>query len=310
MKKSIIIILIFLIGFFVFYFFHNPRTLNFSSQKTILVNDNGFIFNTMTSSQTIDNFLQENKIKLSEYDQIIPDKNSVIYPGTNILIKRAVKVFILVDNKKIEAYTLQNTLLNTINEQNISLGPLDKISPDYASSPKKDLEIIITRINIEEKIIPEDIDFKIIYNNDSKLSWREEKIITKGEKGIREVKYKITYKDGKEISRVALEKNIVKEPTTQVVTKGTYIKLGKAQKGHASYYAKSWGELNASRSIPRYEFAKVTNLDNGKSTVVKINDYGPITKQRIIDLSYNSFAKIGNLGQGILHNVKVEQVLN
>ena len=41
----------------------------------------------------------------------------------------------------------------------------------------------------------------------------------------------------------------------------------------------------AHRSLPMASFAKVTNLDNGRSIVVKINDRGPYTRGRILDLS-------------------------
>ena len=41
----------------------------------------------------------------------------------------------------------------------------------------------------------------------------------------------------------------------------------------------------AHRSLPLASYAKVTNLDNGRSVVVKINDRGPYTRGRIIDLS-------------------------
>jgi rare lipoprotein A len=41
----------------------------------------------------------------------------------------------------------------------------------------------------------------------------------------------------------------------------------------------------AHRSLPLWSYAKVTNLDNGHSIVVKINDRGPYTRGRILDLS-------------------------
>jgi rare lipoprotein A len=41
----------------------------------------------------------------------------------------------------------------------------------------------------------------------------------------------------------------------------------------------------AHRSLPLASFAKVTNLGNGHSVVVRINDRGPFTRGRILDLS-------------------------
>jgi rare lipoprotein A len=41
----------------------------------------------------------------------------------------------------------------------------------------------------------------------------------------------------------------------------------------------------AHRSLPLASYAKVTDIDNGRSVVVKINDRGPYTRGRILDLS-------------------------
>ena len=49
----------------------------------------------------------------------------------------------------------------------------------------------------------------------------------------------------------------------------------------------------AHRSLPIPVFARVTNLQNGRSTIVKINDRGPFHENRIIDLSYGAAVKLG-----------------
>src|SRR3546814_7338281 len=46
-------------------------------------------------------------------------------------------------------------------------------------------------------------------------------------------------------------------------------------------------------------FARVTNLDNGKSVVVRVNDRGPFHEGRIIDLSYAAAVKIGIRDRGV-----------
>ena len=55
----------------------------------------------------------------------------------------------------------------------------------------------------------------------------------------------------------------------------------------------------AHRSLPFGTLVKVTNLDNGLSAVVRINDRGPFVEGRIIDLSRAAADEIGMLGQGV-----------
>ncbi len=73
--------------------------------------------------------------------------------------------------------------------------------------------------------------------------------------------------------------------------------VGRGQFGKATWYnhvgrPTASGEIldtvtatAAHRSLPLASFAKVTNLDNGRSVIVKINDRGPFIRGRILDLS-------------------------
>jgi len=102
----------------------------------------------------------------------------------------------------------------------------------------------------------------------------------------------------------------------------THKKSSYTQSGKASYYASKFqGRKTASgqrydqnaktaahRSLPFGTKVKVTNVSNGKSVVVRINDRGPFVKGRIIDLSRSAFASIGNPRAGVI-SVKIA-VLN
>ena len=67
----------------------------------------------------------------------------------------------------------------------------------------------------------------------------------------------------------------------------------------------------AHKTLPLGTVAKVTNVENNKSVVVRINDRGPYIEGREIDLSQGSFAKIGNLNKGLLKvNIEVLELGN
>ncbi len=97
--------------------------------------------------------------------------------------------------------------------------------------------------------------------------------------------------------------------------------IGYTQSGKASYYAlkfqfrktasgERFNQLSSTAAHKKLPFGtkvKVTNVKNGKSVIVKINDRGPFIKGRIIDLSRSAFKSIGNLDSGVI-NVKIEVV--
>lgn len=89
--------------------------------------------------------------------------------------------------------------------------------------------------------------------------------------------------------------------------------------GKATYYADKFqnqktasGEIYkkhkftaAHKDLPFNTLVKVTNLKNGLSVVVKINDRGPFGNDREIDLSYIAAKSIGMLNDGVVE-VKID----
>ena len=64
----------------------------------------------------------------------------------------------------------------------------------------------------------------------------------------------------------------------------------------------------AHTTLPMPSNVRVTNLENGRSVIVRVNDRGPFVKDRIIDLSYAAAKALGYVEQGTAH-VRV-QTLN
>ncbi|MEX0960707.1 MAG: septal ring lytic transglycosylase RlpA family protein [Burkholderiales bacterium] len=60
--------------------------------------------------------------------------------------------------------------------------------------------------------------------------------------------------------------------------------------------------------LPLPSYARVTNLANGRSVVVRVNDRGPFSEDRIIDLSYVAAHQLGFIDQGTAR-VEVEAIL-
>ncbi len=83
--------------------------------------------------------------------------------------------------------------------------------------------------------------------------------------------------------------------------------VGFTQEGVASWYGKDFhgkktsnGETYdmhamtaAHKTLPLGVFVKVRNKENGRETVVRVNDRGPFVKNRVIDLSYSAAKKLG-----------------
>ncbi|HZO22540.1 MAG TPA: septal ring lytic transglycosylase RlpA family protein [Steroidobacteraceae bacterium] len=87
---------------------------------------------------------------------------------------------------------------------------------------------------------------------------------------------------------------------------------GYIERGVASWYGPTFHGENTSsgerydmyamtaahKTLPLPTYARVTNLRNGRSVVVRINDRGPFVANRLIDLSYTAAAKLDMLREG------------
>jgi rare lipoprotein A len=124
------------------------------------------------------------------------------------------------------------------------------------------------------------------------------------------------------------------EPRSRYGNRTPYVVLGKTYKvlddddardyharGVASWYgtkfngrATSSGELYdicaftaAHKTLPLPSYVRVTNLDNGRSLIVRVNDRGPFHDGRVMDLSYAAAVRLGVDRTGTAH-VDVESV--
>jgi len=119
------------------------------------------------------------------------------------------------------------------------------------------------------------------------------------------------------------EPEVIAEPRSKVGNRSSYAVLGQqyrvlddasryVEEGLASYYGNKFHGRRTSnlevydmyaftaahKTLPLPSFARVTNLDNGKSVVVRVNDRGPFHAGRVIDLSYAAAVKLGITQRG------------
>lgn len=113
------------------------------------------------------------------------------------------------------------------------------------------------------------------------------------------------------------------EPRSPGGNKSPYTVLGKTyhvladskgfvQRGTSSWYGRKfhgrrtsngeiynmYGMTAAHKNLPIPTYLQVTNLDNGRQVVVRVNDRGPFHGDRIIDLSYSAAKKLGFASKG------------
>ncbi len=339
MKKIFIVLatLILLSGILYYLQSDSSSTSNFSfgSRKDVYlkVGQESTLEIEKTSAQTVCELLEDEGVTFTDTHKIIPPCTTRIKEGMTIEVLPERSLTVIVDGQQEELKHYGQDDLNEILEQNaIILGQDDIIEPTQKSPPENSEVITITRVEVSEVQDNQRIFFQEVVNEDDQMGVGEQEVTTEGVEGQKQVRYKITYHDGEEVSKEIIEEKIVKEKVDRVVTKGTRprqesnevstadkkeehenkdseeVKLGKSHTGQSSWYAYKGCDCAANPWLPKGSRVKVTAVNSGRSVIVTINDRGPFVEGRIIDLDKTAFEKIAPLGAGVV-DVKMEEVI-
>ena len=146
----------------------------------------------------------------------------------------------------------------------------------------------------------------------------ERREVSPGRDGTMHVLETVTWVDGVAESRVRTQEHVLTSPQARVVEVGTReaepadeatfsdedededADSDQVQTGQASWYINGTGYTAAHRTLPKGTVVTVTNLANGASVQVTINDRGPYIDGRVIDLNQVAFDEIADLGDGVI----------
>lgn len=178
----ITILLIFLCGVGVM-----ATKINLNSVKIVL--SNNYEMNILTTKTKVCDILEENHIVVLPDESVVPNLDSSISENRTITITKA-----------LEGEHDVIKLAETNSEVSI-----EQLLGEYAPV----IEKVIT-----EKV---EIPFETVTKDSSDDLEGENKILTKGKNGLKEITYRLKLKNDIEIERIVLSETIIKEPVTQVV---------------------------------------------------------------------------------------------
>jgi uncharacterized protein YabE (DUF348 family) len=283
---------------------------NYSKVIRVTLDDDGKVFDVMTSAHSVRDFLNEQHIHVNDEDRLFGSQEDTLYEGKKVFIARVKHITLTVGGEKRTVVTQQTSVEKMLLENNVSLGADDFVLPKNEGVITDKASLSVIRVMVKEEVIDKLIAFIKTVEEDEKLSWRKNIVAQKGENGIRRFTYKVVSYDGKEIDRKITKQEVVKEPVIEKTVQGTYVAVkAKASTGLGTWYAYTGTLSAASPWLPMGSYVKVTNQSNGKTVVVKINDRGPFGKNRILDLDKVAFSKIASIGAGIIP-LKVEEITN
>ncbi|GEM_PF-1685215 len=266
--------------------------------EPVVVIDNNLRFETKACGETVGEILDNLKLKIHPKDIVMPPKDSVYLPGSEIAIARAKRVTIFNYDQEIRYYTNAGTVGDVLREVGIALKSIDQIKPSLNHSVSDRLVIHI--FHKGEEILTEKVPiaYQVTYQDDPNLPVGEQIIVQQGRDGEKEQTLKVVRYNGRIVQYLVLREKVLKEPRSAIIKRGIKFE-GVSETGYASWYDWVSGMTAAHRTLPKGTRVRVINLDNGRSCIVTIIDRGPWKPERIIDVSKQAAGVLGFISRGV-----------
>ena len=213
---------------------------------------------------------------------------------------QVVSASVVVKGKDHDVVTNAGTVRELLSAMGIARDGNDRVRP----SPRTPLHDGL-RIRYDEiRSVTRDVRLPVPYTTYSRytddLEPGEIRLISPGVDGLMVERTRITFVNGRAVKRVVLSRTVLEEAIAAERLVGREHATQGTQVGEASWYGFAPGDgLTAAHPwLPFGTVVTVTNLGNGRTVQVVINDRGPFGG-RIIDLSNQAFARIAPLSQGV-----------
>lgn len=136
-----------------------------------------------------------------------------------IALPQVVEITVADETK--EVLTTGGTVQDVLNKAGVELGEDDKVSPKLDQNINDDTAITVTIVEKTEVTEEEAVKFETTTKNDDSLEKGKTKTDTEGVNGTANVTYEIVTENGEEVEKTEISREVTKEPTNEVVLRGT-----------------------------------------------------------------------------------------
>ncbi|MDA8218290.1 MAG: ubiquitin-like domain-containing protein [Dehalococcoidales bacterium] len=200
----------------------------------------GGSFVTRTRRATFAELLADEGIKLNGRETITPSLDSPITHDGHLTVRRFRPVRIEVDDRALDTKTKQPTVRQLLADEQISLGPLDRVEPGLDTQPEDDMVVQVTRVNevVEEE--QESLPFETLEDVPNPEIELDDTGYQAGEPGVLKRSVKVTYENGQPVDRTVLNEWVDKEPVPEVYYYGTKVVIREVEtpEGTVKYWRK------------------------------------------------------------------------
>jgi uncharacterized protein YabE (DUF348 family) len=192
-----------------------------TATKSVSVVVNGQEHQVKTRAFVLQRLLDEQAIKIGEHDRVSAALDTKLTDGMRITVEQAKPIQLTADGETKTVFTTGRTVESALQDLNITLGELDKVTPALESPLSADASVKIVRVKKEIEEVNEPIAFETEKQNDASLPKGKEKIVQEGKEGVLTRKKERVYEDGQLVAENVVGESVAQESVKKVVAVGT-----------------------------------------------------------------------------------------
>jgi uncharacterized protein YabE (DUF348 family) len=223
----------------------------------------------------------------------------------------AVSVRAVVLGKVRDVLTNAGTAGELLSAMGIDADADDRVLPSPETPLHAGITVTYDRVETVTRVEAITIPFQVDTEFRSTMVPGTSRVVQQGSDGEAMGTFRLTTVNGEIVDRQLIGRWIESSPVTEQrisgpesMYEGTYDvpgSVGNTQTGIASWYDPPWSGLTAAHpTLPFGTHVTVTDVETGRSVTVVIDDRGPFSPGKIIDLSPEAFSVLRPLGTGII----------
>ena len=316
---------------------HDGQVITVNYGRRVVVTIDGKKVVRWTTAKNVSEVLDQ--LNQSDPDNLVSVSRSldISRAGLSFSMQTAKDVTVTAGGKT-QKVSAVGTVADALKAAKISVDSNDVSKPGLGTPLADGMKITLTMVDQKSQKRRVAVPFSTKRVENPSMAKGATEIATKGVKGTNEETWTVVYKDSKKVSEKKVSTKVVKAPVTQVVKVGTKKaesssassrsnSRSRSNSGSASNpvtsgstcVASTYGEGDgtaggptasgetfdpsaltaASRTLPLGSTIRVTNVNNGRTVTVRINDRGPYVGGRCLDLSTAAMNAIAP-GQGLV----------
>ncbi|MCA1833761.1 MAG: ubiquitin-like domain-containing protein [Actinomycetota bacterium] len=282
---------------------HEGSAIEIRRAKEVTIILDGKPRRIVTTALTIEQVLADLNVRRGLRDFVGPSRSSRVSAGMTVIYREAVGIMVQHDGKTDRVITNAPDVGTVLREMGVRLGARDLVRPVAGAYPVAKMVVRVMRVGDHLESQELSIAYPTIYRRVLNQEYGTTRTIQEGRSGVRLMRYRSTYVDGRRVKRRLLNADVVRPPAPRIVGVGAGFpgcacKRGSST-GDATWYNAD-GLTAAHPWLPFGTVVRVENLATGAWVNVIIRDRGPYGAGRIIDLSDGAFARIARLSKGIV----------